>query len=105
MPITLNEENFYETIQSATVVLVQFTSDFCGSCQAMAHSLEQVREAFDESIIIAEVKTIDNPDWAEAFAVQSTPTVLLFYKGKNTNRLTGVHTKSAVSKWIREVVA
>ncbi|MCD8506238.1 MAG: thioredoxin family protein [Alkalibacterium thalassium] len=79
MPITLNEENFYGTIQSAPIVLVQFTSDFCGTCQAMAHSLEQVREASDESITIAEVKTIDHPDWAEAFAIQSTPAVLLFY--------------------------
>ncbi|MCC5893878.1 MAG: thioredoxin family protein [Alkalibacterium sp.] len=101
MTITLNEENFQVTVQSKPVVLVQFTSDFCGPCQIMGHTLRKLGKE-QSHILIAEVRSMDHTEWVEAFNIQSTPTTLLFHKGKYISRISGAHPKMTIEKWISE---
>lgn len=99
MNMTLSEDNFAETVSSAPVFLVNFTSDFCGPCQSMSHTLELL-ESEHEVVSIAHVKAIDHREWVEAFNIQSTPTSLLFHHGRYTSRITGAHPKTTIEKWI-----
>ncbi|TVP91396.1 thioredoxin family protein [Alkalibacterium sp.] len=105
MKVELTEENFNETLNAAPLVLVHFTSDFCGPCKIMKRALNALEEKYTSRLALAEVKAMDHPDWATAFAIQSTPTVLLFHKGKYQSRLTGAHTNQIIEEWIKEATA
>lgn len=102
--MTLNETNFHETVCSKPIVLIHFTSDFCGPCQIMSHTLHKV-EKENEQILIAEAKAMNHTEWLEAFNIQSTPTSLLFHHGKYTSRISGAHPQTTIEKWIKEVTA
>lgn len=104
MNVQLTEENFQNTVQSAGIVLVYFTSDFCGPCQVMGHTLRKF-EKENRHIMIAEVKAMDHVNWLEAFDIQSTPTSLLFHQGKYISRISGAHPKTTIEKWISEATA
>lgn len=100
MQIELEEQNFKESLQTAPIVLLYFTSDFCGSCRSMRSVLGKTSEAAGKELALATVKAIDHPAWMMAFNIQSTPTVLLFANGQYISRLTGAHPRSVVERWI-----
>ncbi|PRY78030.1 thioredoxin 1 [Alkalibacterium olivapovliticus] len=102
--VTLNEDNFLDTVRSRAIVLVHFTSDFCGPCHAMGHALSKL-EKENEQMLVAEVKAMDHTEWLEAFTIQSTPTTLLFYQGKYISRISGAHPTMTIEKWIKEATA
>ncbi|EXJ22738.1 Thioredoxin [Alkalibacterium sp. AK22] len=100
MQIELNEEAFKESLQVAPVVLLYFTSDFCGPCRMMSGLLEEISETSGEKLALATIRGIDQPSWMTAFNIQSTPTVLLFAKGQFVSRMTGARPRSVVQRWI-----
>lgn len=105
MKVELTEQNFSETVTSRQIVLVHFTSDFCGPCKIMKRALHRIEEKDISSLALAEVKAMDYPDWSTAFGIQSTPTVLLFHKGIYRSRLSGAHTIQTIEEWIEKATA
>lgn len=105
MKIKLTEENFSDTVNNRELLLVHFTSDFCGPCKIMKRALDRIEEKYVSSIALADVKAIDYPDWSTAFGVQSTPTVLMFLNGQYRSRLSGAHTALTIEQWIKEATA
>lgn len=100
MIITLTENNFAAVLNSSKPVFLHFWSDFCGPCKVQARVLEQLDEKYRERLVLGEINSHTNTDWTEAFAVQSTPTTLLFHNGKMLARLTGVHSVSKIEQII-----
>lgn len=105
MKVELTEQNFSETVNSRQLVLVHFTSDFCGPCKIMKRALNNIEEQDTSRLALAEVKAMDYPDWSTAFAIQSTPTVLLFEDGKYKSRLVGAQTIQTIEQWIEKATA
>ena len=104
MKVVLTEANFSTVINSSKPVLIYFRSDFCGSCKAQSYVLEQLEGTYNEEILLGEVNCHEHADWTEAFGVQSTPTLLLFYKKGMHARLTGVHSLNQIKQIMRKAV-
>lgn len=105
MKVTLTEQNFSYVLTQSSLVLIHFTSDFCGPCNIMKRALDKIESRESSTVLLAEVKAIDYPDWSIAFAVQSTPTVLLFIDGKYKSRIVGAQTVQTIERWIKEATA
>ncbi|OCX52693.1 thioredoxin [Mucilaginibacter sp. PPCGB 2223] len=93
---------FNDLLQSGKPVLVDFSAEWCGPCQAMPPILKQVKEMLGDGITILKVDIDKNPATASAYNVQSVPTLILFKNGQTKWRKSGVMQASALKKVIEQ---
>jgi len=89
---------FSELINGETPVLVDFSAEWCGPCKMMAPILKEVASQVGGKIRIIKVDIDKNPHAAEAYHVQSVPTMILFRKGEIKWRQSGVMQAAQLSK-------
>ncbi|GJP50256.1 hypothetical protein CLOM_g9394 [Closterium sp. NIES-68] len=81
--------SFDDMIQSADVVLVDFYATWCGPCQIVAKTLDQVSAQVGNSVKIVKVDTEKYPKLASRYGIQGLPTLMLFRKGQVIDRVEG----------------
>lgn len=81
---------FNDVIHSDKPVLVDFSAEWCGPCKMMAPILKQVKDNLKDAVTIIKVDIDRNPQAANAYQVQSVPTLVLFRKGRILWRQSGV---------------
>lgn len=96
--IKLNKENFKEKVlDSKGLVLVDFWASWCGPCKMLAPVLSQIAEENDD-IIVGKVNVDEEMELAQAFRIESIPTVILFSDGKPVKQSIGFTSKEALEK-------
>lgn len=84
------KESFGELINGEVPVLVDFTATWCGPCRMMKPVLDELHQRKGNKLRIIKIDIDQSPAAAHAFQVQSVPTLLLFQKGKQLWRQSGV---------------
>jgi thioredoxin 1 len=84
------KESFGELIRGNTPVLVDFTATWCGPCKMMKPVLEQLHQRMGDKVRIIKIDIDQSPAAAQAYNVQSVPTLLLFQQGRQLWRQSGV---------------
>lgn len=82
--------SFQELINSDTPVLVDFFATWCGPCKMMSPILQDVAGKMGDSARIVKVDVDKNPQAAAAFEVRGVPTLIIFKKGQQIWRQSGV---------------
>lgn len=95
-----NKETFSELIQGDTPVLVDFTAAWCGPCKMMKPVLEELHRRKGGQLRIIKIDIDQSPAAANAYDVQSVPTLLLFRKGKQLWRQSGVMQAASLERII-----
>ncbi len=95
--ITLTSENFEtEVLKSEKPVLVDFWAVWCGPCQMLAPTVEEIAEEYSEKIKVGKVNVDDEMELAQSFGIQSIPTLILFENGKVKDTSIGLVSKQEI---------
>jgi len=91
-----------EVLQSEKPVLVDFWAAWCGPCRMLAPTVEAIAEQFSKNATVVKLNVDDNPSTAEAYAIRSIPTLILFSGGKEVERVIGATSKESISGMIEK---
>ena len=73
--------SFKELINSEVPVLVDFSAEWCGPCQALMPIVDELAGTYEGKVKIVKVNVDDSPELAQKFGVLSIPT--LVFLGSN----------------------
>jgi thioredoxin 1 len=93
---------FTTIINSDKPVLIDFFATWCGPCQTLGPILKQVKENLEDRISIIKIDVDKNQAIASKYQVRGVPTMILFQKGKQLWRQSGVVSKEELIRIILE---
>lgn len=96
VPVT--ELDFDEMVlRSDQPVLVDFYADWCGPCEVLEPTLEELAAEYKGRVILARVDIDDDAALADRYGVSAIPTLILFVDGKTIERIRGVVPKETIA--------
>jgi len=101
--IKLTTGNFEaEVINSSVPVLIDFWATWCGPCRMIAPFVERIAEEYEGSLKVGKVNVDEEPALANAFGIDSIPTLILIKDGKATAKSIGYKNYTQLEKFLKE---
>lgn len=92
--------SFKELIEKNSLVLVDFSAEWCGPCQTLSPILKDVKEHFGDKLTVLKIDVDKNNALARSFSVQGVPTLILYKSSEQVWRQSGLITKSELTSLI-----
>lgn len=92
------ETKFKDIINSDVPVLIDFFATWCGPCKMMHPVLEELHNNVGEKARIIKIDIDKNPELASVYNVRSVPTLMIFKKGEQLWRTSGVQSAAALEE-------
>eukprot|EP01012_Entosiphon_sulcatum_P008340 TRINITY_DN1448_c0_g1_i1.p2 TRINITY_DN1448_c0_g1~~TRINITY_DN1448_c0_g1_i1.p2 ORF type:complete len:262 (-),score=47.84 TRINITY_DN1448_c0_g1_i1:74-859(-) len=106
--VVLTPDNFDSVaLDSTKDVFVKFYAPWCGHCQRMVQTWNELAEAEKDRVVIAKVDADAHRDLGARFGVQGFPTLKLFKKGDKTGDVVyrGARDVASWHKFLNEQLA
>jgi thioredoxin 2 len=90
IPVELDDFDFQSFIEDSTLpVMVDFYSDTCGPCKAIAPLINYLAKDYLGKVIIAKLNTGSNPGTAMHYKIKGVPSLFFFRHGKVVDQIVG----------------
>ena len=89
-----------EVLQASGPVLVDYWAEWCGTCKAIAPTLDQIAREYQGRLKIAKINIDDNQDTPVKYGVRGIPTLMLFKNGNVEATKIGALSKSQLTAFI-----
>ena len=93
----INNENFREEIlESKQPVMVEFFTDWSGSCHIIRPVMQELAEQFKTIIKFCRINMDEQPEIAREYGIRKIPTILFFKDGQIADFIKGVIPKTII---------
>ena len=97
--IVLTKDNFEtEVLKSSIPVLVDFWATWCGPCQMLAPTIEEIAKEYEGKVKVGKINVDEQPELAMKFKIMSIPTLLMFKNGEVSDKMIGFVPKEQITK-------
>lgn len=98
--ITITSSNFEEVVLKSDVpVLLDFWATWCGPCMMLSPTIHEIAEE-NSGFKVGKVNVDDEIALAQAFGIQSIPTLVVMKDGKAVANAVGVRSKEQILSMI-----
>lgn len=102
--IELTDDNFYHYVEKNDLpVVVDFWASWCGPCKVMAPVFSQVASQ-SPNLLFAKVNTEVAQKVASQAAIRSIPTLMMFRRGREMDRVSGALNAMQLKQWILQAL-
>lgn len=100
-PVELDARHFRSFVEGHDIpVLVDLWAPWCPPCRALAPAIAELARTHEPQLRVAKLDIDRAPDLASALHVTAVPTLLLFDRGREVARHSGVLSHRALAEWV-----
>jgi len=100
-PLNLEDTTFFKKINKFPIMLVDFWAPRCGPCRMMSPIIDQIGKDYLGKLVIGKINVDENPLIARQFSISSIPTLMLFKRGKEVNKIIGSVSKNKIDEMVK----
>ncbi len=103
--VTSKNEFEREVFNYDGVVVVDFYAEWCMPCKIMAITLEEIASKLPSNVKIIKVNVDAFSELAKRYYIFSIPTLIIFCRGKEIERIVGLIDKNEIVSKIRRAAS
>ena len=104
--VVLTDANWEtEVLKSSLPVLVDFWATWCGPCQALAPTIDELATAYKGRVKVGKYDVDANEKYAEQHGIRSIPTLILFKQGAAVDTVVGALAKARLVERLDQALA
>jgi len=88
-PIKVTDSDFNSIVKKYPIVIVDCWADWCPPCKMIAPVIDSLAKKYTGKIVFGKLNVDENKKIPVKHSVMSIPTLLIFKKGKNVDRIVG----------------
>ena len=85
-------------LKSDKPVLVDFWAAWCGPCQAIGPTVEELADEYAGRVTVAKMNVDENPQTPGKYGIRAIPTLIVFKGGQVAEQITGAVAKGQIVK-------
>lgn len=94
--INITADNFKEEVlDNPKTVLLDFWATWCGPCMMISPIVDEIAEETPE-LVVGKVNVDEQPGLAQAFGIESIPTLVVVKDGQVVNQMIGLRQKEDI---------